>query len=52
MFAVNLVIIVEAIRSMASHKGDDTNKFFVPAVAAVASALGWLLPIPCLKTTN
>jgi len=42
MFAVNLVIIVESIRSIASHKGDDTNEFFIPAVAAVASALGRL----------
>ena len=42
MFAVNLVIIVEAIRSIVSHKGDNTNEFFIPAVASVASALGWL----------
>jgi len=40
MFAVNLVIIVESIRSVASHSGDDTNEFFIPAVASVASALG------------
>ena len=46
MFAVNLVIIVESIRSIITHKGDDTNDFFIPAVASVASALGWLLPAP------
>ena len=46
MFAVNLVIIVESIRSIASHKGDDTNKLFIPAIAAVASALGWLPTTP------
>lgn len=44
MFSVNLVIIVEAIRSIATHKGGDTNDFFIPAIAAVASALGWLSP--------
>ena len=41
MLSVNLVIIVESIRSIATHKGKDTNDFFIPAVAAVASALGW-----------
>ena len=40
MLSVNLVIIVESIRSIATHKGDDTNEFFIPAVASVASALG------------
>lgn len=40
MLAVNLVIIIESIRSIATHKGDDTNEFFIPAVASVASALG------------
>ena len=41
MLSVNLVIIVESVRSIATHKGKETNDFFIPAVAAVASALGW-----------
>ncbi|KAF9654436.1 CDF-like metal transporter [Thelephora ganbajun] len=40
MFSVNFVIIVESIRSIASHKGGETNDFFIPAIASVASALG------------
>lgn len=39
MFSVNLVVIVESIHSVATHKADDTDHFFVPAVASVASAL-------------
>jgi len=42
MFAVNLVVIVESIRSIVTHKGGEINDFFVPAVASVATALGWL----------
>jgi hypothetical protein len=42
MFAVNLVIIVESVRSIATHKDGEANVFFIPAVASVASALGWL----------
>lgn len=40
MSSVNLVIIVESIRSIVTHKGDETNDFFIPAIAAVSSALG------------
>ena len=42
MGSVNLVIIVESVRAIATHKGGDTNAFVIPAVAAVATALGWL----------
>ena len=49
MFSVNLVIIVESIRAIATHKGNDTNDFFIPAVAAVATALGWLYTRPISK---
>jgi len=42
MASVNFVIIVESIRSLVTHKGGETNDFVVSAVAAVASALGWL----------
>lgn len=41
MFAVNLVVIVESIHSIVTHKADDVDRFYVPAVASVASALGW-----------
>jgi len=51
MFAVNLVIIVESIRSIVSHKGNDTNGLFIPAIASVASALGWL-PVPRFRTSG
>ena len=42
MFAVNLIVIVESIHAIAVHKAGDVDHFFVPAVASVASALGWL----------
>lgn len=40
MTSVNLIVIVESVHSIATHKGDEANRFFVPAVASVASALG------------
>jgi len=39
MGSVNLVVIVEAIRRLVSH-GDGANDLQIPALAAVASALG------------
>lgn len=40
MGGVNLVVIVESIRAITSHKkGDDTNALFIPAIAAVSTAL-------------
>ena len=51
MCSVNLVIIVESIRSIASHKGDDTNKLFIPAIAAVSTSLG-RLPTPRFRTSG
>ena len=53
MSSVNLVIIVESIRSIASHKGgDDTNDFFIPAVAAVATSLGLLFAHSYTQTSD
>ena len=49
MFSVNLVIIVESVRAIATHKGNETNDFFIPAVAAVATALGRLYTRPIFK---
>jgi hypothetical protein len=46
MFAVNLIVIVESVHSIATHKAGDTDHFFIPAVASVASALGWLPTCP------
>ncbi|KAJ7582555.1 CDF manganese transporter [Mycena floridula] len=41
MSAVNLIIIVESIQDILNHKKDDEVKaFFIPAVAAVSTALG------------
>lgn len=38
MITVSVVIIVEAIRTIAEHTGKDTNDFFLPSVIAVAIA--------------
>jgi hypothetical protein len=43
MFSVNLIVIVESVHSIITHKPGDSDHFFIPAVASVASALGWLL---------
>jgi hypothetical protein len=42
MGAVNLVVCVESIRIIIAHSDADpeTNKIFIPALVAVASALG------------
>jgi hypothetical protein len=42
MAAINLVICVESIRAIISHTAEDgeTNQIFIPALVAVASALG------------
>ena len=41
MGSVNLVVIVESVRTIATHKGnDDTNALHVPSLIAVAAALG------------
>lgn len=38
MSAVNLIVIVESVRALISK--EDSNKFNVTAIAAVAAALG------------
>lgn len=42
MAAINLVVCVESIRTIIDHKKGDpeTNKIFIPALVAVAAALG------------
>ncbi|TDL20904.1 CDF-like metal transporter [Rickenella mellea] len=42
MAAVNLVVIVESIRSLLTHDGDDAdlNQFHIPSIVAVAAAIG------------
>lgn len=41
MGAVNLVVIVESMRTIATHKADEeTNPLHVPSLIAVAAALG------------
>lgn len=46
MAAVNLVVIVEAIRNIATHSGDDLNDFVLTAVIAVGIALGTSFTVP------
>lgn len=41
MGSVNLVVIVESMRTIATHKGgEDTNALHVPSLIAVGAALG------------
>jgi hypothetical protein len=40
MASVNLIVIVEAVREIITHKGDELNELVVTAVVAVAVALG------------
>jgi cation diffusion facilitator family transporter len=41
MSSVNLIVIVESVRSLITHNSDsDTNEFHVPSIIAVAAALG------------
>jgi hypothetical protein len=40
MAAVNLVVIVESLRDIITHKDGEKNEFFLPSVISVAVALG------------
>lgn len=42
MFAVNLILVVEAMKQFATRggEGDDTNHFHVPSIVAVGIAFG------------
>jgi len=40
MSSVNLVVTVESVRTLVSHKGHDTNQLHVPSLIAVGAALG------------
>ncbi|KIP11661.1 hypothetical protein PHLGIDRAFT_27714 [Phlebiopsis gigantea 11061_1 CR5-6] len=41
MGSVNLVVVVESVRTLVTHNGnDDTNDFHVPSLIAVGAALG------------
>ncbi|KIJ53622.1 hypothetical protein M422DRAFT_58488 [Sphaerobolus stellatus SS14] len=54
MSAVNLVVIVESIRTIITHTGNDTNTLHVPSLVAVGAALGvkLLLFIYCFGLRN
>ncbi|KAK7435519.1 hypothetical protein VKT23_019641 [Stygiomarasmius scandens] len=39
MSAVNLVVIVESVRTLVAHSGDDLQAFHLPSIIAVAAAL-------------
>ncbi len=49
MGAVSLILIVESIRSIATHEGNETNELFIPSLIAVGVAFGTklLLAIYC-----
>ncbi|EMD42243.1 hypothetical protein CERSUDRAFT_102600 [Gelatoporia subvermispora B] len=52
MGSVNLVVIVESVRTIVTHKsGDDTNDFHIPSLIAVGAALGvkFMLFLYCLS---
>ena len=40
MGSVNLVVIVESLRTVVSKHGDSLNDFHIPSLVAVAAALG------------
>ena len=41
MSAVNLIVVVESVRSVITHNSaDDLNEFHVPSIVAVGAALG------------
>ena len=40
MGSVNLVVIVESMRSIIDHGGDEVNGIHVPSLIAVGAALG------------
>ena len=40
MGSVNLVVIVESLRTVISKQGDSLNTFHIPSIIAVAAALG------------
>ena len=40
MGSVNLVVIVESLRTVISKHGDSLNGFHIPSIVAVAAALG------------
>ncbi|KAF4611966.1 hypothetical protein D9613_004089 [Agrocybe pediades] len=54
MGSVNLVVIVESIRTLASKEGDDLAPFHLPSIIAVASALAvkFLLFVYCFSLRN
>ncbi len=58
MGSVNLVVVVESIRTIISHNSaDDTNEFHVPSIIAVAAALGakillFLYCLPLRKSSS
>jgi hypothetical protein len=49
MGSVNLVVIVESVRSLISKKGNELAPFDLPSIIAVAAALGKFLPLHCLR---
>lgn len=54
MGSVNLVVVVESVRTIVAKKGDDLEKFHLPSIIAVGVALGvkFLLFLYCLSLRN
>lgn len=40
MGSVNLVVVVESVRSIVDHKSGDLNELHIPSLVAVGAALG------------
>lgn len=40
MASVNLVVVVEALRTLITKRGDSLTDFHLPSIIAVAAALG------------
>ncbi|KAJ8457448.1 hypothetical protein ONZ45_g18307 [Pleurotus djamor] len=54
MASVNLIVIVEAVRTLATKSDDSLEKFHVPSIVAVAAAFGvkFLLFLYCFSLRN
>ena len=50
MASVNLIVVVESVRSLVSKEDDTLKDFHLPSIIAVAAALGKTLPLTLLGT--
>lgn len=45
MSSVNLIVIIESLRTIIDKEGDDLIPFYLPSIIAVAVALGMCLDV-------